>query len=332
MILPSLVTVNAIPNPNPIPNFASVGFSYIVDPSTPLIENDSSGTNTVTTKVNTAMLDTTKFVDKSNAFLENTLTYTIVIKNTGNVSANNILFVDTIPNGTVFVNNSFSVNGSSIPGANPQVGVNLPSISPGGTSTITFNVTVDTIPSPNPTINVSSIGFNYILDPSTLTTIASQDNSNSVSTFINPDSNPTKIVDKLFATVGDTLTYTVVWRNTLNMPQTNVVLVDTLPNDTTFVPNSITVNGTNVPGANINPPNGLSLGTLPVGGVFTITYKVVVNTIPSPNPIPNDADILFTFVVDPTTGSTIREDAPSNEVNTKINLAVITTNKKFVDK
>ncbi|MGL5329539.1 MAG: beta strand repeat-containing protein, partial [Peptostreptococcaceae bacterium] len=326
------VTVNTIPNPNPIPNFANVNFSYVVDPSTPITVTDSAGTNTVNTQVNTAMLNTTKSVSQSNAFIGNTLIYTIVIKNNGNVDANNIFFVDTIPNGTIFVNNSFSVNGTNIPGANPSTGVTLPNISPGNVSTITFNVVVDTIPSPNPTTNVSSTGYNYILNPSIPTIISDQNNSNVVSTFINPDSNPTKIVDKLFATVGDTLTYTIIWRNTLNMQQTNVVFVDTIPNDTTFVPNSVTVDGTNRPGATITPPNGLPLGTLPVGGVFTITYKVVVNTIPSPNPIPNDADVLFTFVVDPTTGSTIREDAPSNKVSTKVNLAIITTNKKFVDK
>ena len=41
-------------------------------------------------------------------------------RNTGNIPATNLLFSDTIPEGTTFVDNSFTLNGTAILGANPN--------------------------------------------------------------------------------------------------------------------------------------------------------------------------------------------------------------------
>ncbi|AAP27470.1 TPA: DUF11 domain-containing protein [Bacillus anthracis] len=45
------------------------------------------------------------------------------------------------------------------------------------------------------------------------------------------------------ATIGSRLTYTIVVQNTGTLPAQNVTFTDPLPAGTTFVPNSVTVDG-----------------------------------------------------------------------------------------
>lgn len=49
------------------------------------------------------------------------------------------------------------------------------------------------------------------------------------------------------ATIGSRLTYTIVVQNTGTLPAQNVTFTDPIPAGTTFVPNSVTVNGTQQP-------------------------------------------------------------------------------------
>ena len=50
-------------------------------------------------------------------------------------------------------------------------------------------------------------------------------------------------MDKAFATVNDVLTYTVTIQNTGNVLATNVIFQDPIPIGTTFIANSVTVDG-----------------------------------------------------------------------------------------
>ena len=50
-------------------------------------------------------------------------------------------------------------------------------------------------------------------------------------------------MDKAFATVNDVLTYTVTIQNTGNVLATNVIFQDPIPTGTTFITNSVTVDG-----------------------------------------------------------------------------------------
>ena len=328
------VIVNTIPSPNPIPNNSTLDYAYVIDESTGNLGFNSGNSNLVNTKVNNALVSSQKSCDASNVIVEDTITYTISHTNTGNTTANNMVFIDTIPNGTIFVPNSVIIDGVTLPSATvyPPSGISLPNLGINKSTTLIFTVIATTVPSPNPTANIGSTKFKFIVDPTLGIAVNGACNTNSVSTFISSDTIPIKSVDKAFATVGDTLTYTISWKNILNIDQINLIFIDTIPNDTTFVTDSVTINEVSTPGATIIPPNGLNLGTLPVGQSVTVNFKVTINTIPSPNPITNNVTAIFDYITDPTLGTTLRRSNISNTVNTKVNLARIESLSKHVDK
>ncbi|MGL6107250.1 SdrD B-like domain-containing protein [Romboutsia sp.] len=324
------VTVTSIPTPNPIPNSANTTFTYKVNPSLPATTAGSANSNIVTTRINSPIISTVKSVNSTNVIVGDTIVYTVVLKNTGNTTAINMIFKDTIPGGTIFIPNSVVVNSSTVPGANPAPpsGMTLPSLGLNQTTTLTFQVTATSVPTPNPTPNTGLLNYDFIIDPSTGTIVNQNLSTNTVSTFINPDSSPTKSVDKIYAKVGDIITYTAVWRNVLNVNQTLLTFIDTIPNGTTFIANSLTKNGVVVVGANPSPPTGYAAGTLNQNTTITITFKVTVNTIPSPNPTPNVATFIYTttLAVNP------RRSNITNVVSTTISTARLQNITKSVDK
>lgn len=67
-------------------------------------------------------------MDKRFATVGDVLTYTVVLTNAGSVSADSPTFVDTNPDGTTFIQNTFLINGVLQNNADPTVGVHLPSL------------------------------------------------------------------------------------------------------------------------------------------------------------------------------------------------------------
>lgn len=312
-----------------IPNTGNLLFSFSPGGTLPAIQSYNSS-NTVTTTVPnyTDLSGITKAVDKSFATVGDIINYTVTIPNTGVVSALNVIFKDTIPNGTSVVPNTFIINGVTTTITNPISGVNIGTIAPGAISTITFSVVVGaTMPNPNPVTNSANVSYIH----SSGSTFAN--NSNIVSTQINAVIlSGEKVVNKNFANIGDVLTYTIPIANTGNLTANNILFLDSVPNGTSFVAGSFKQDGVVISGT----PN--SLVTLPNSikdlGVTTITFQVTVNTTPSPNPIPNTASASTTYTIDSTTAP-IRTGTSSlntNTVNTQINFASLGGIVKFVNK
>ncbi|MGL6106929.1 DUF11 domain-containing protein, partial [Romboutsia sp.] len=129
--------------------------------------------NIVQTKISRAQISNrdnglAKSTDKPYASVGETMTYTIVLKNTGNTAADNIVFIDTIPTGLGFVTNSVMLNGATIPGISPELpgGVTLATLLPGNVATISFKTTVNSLPVVSQANNVGEVSYNYTVDPS----------------------------------------------------------------------------------------------------------------------------------------------------------------------
>ncbi|MGL4850747.1 MAG: DUF7507 domain-containing protein, partial [Clostridium sp.] len=272
-----------------------------------------------------------KSVDKAYAKVGDTVTYTVNLRNTGNVNANDVTLTDIIPNDTSFVLGSVTVNGTPFSSVNPQNGVPIGTIAPNGTSVVTFKVTILKIPNPNPIPNKATVNYSYTVDPSNPNSVNKTNESNTVTTAVNQGivdpatGGLIKETDKEFASVGDTITYTIKMKNTGNIKVDNVIFKDTVPNGTSFIPNTFTIDGGIIP--NANPQVGVNVGSINPNDTKVITFKVLVTTIPIPNPIKNSGTINYEFVVNPVTGEKGPGSGNTNEVTTKVNEASIDPTK-----
>ena len=91
--------------------------------------------------VNPSLL-VTKTVDKSFAIIGDELTYVSLVKNDGSLILFDIIFKDTIPAGSEFVEQSVLIDGIAYPSYDPSVGFLLPNIIPGGSVIVSFKVKV----------------------------------------------------------------------------------------------------------------------------------------------------------------------------------------------
>ncbi|HFK1747380.1 TPA: cell surface protein [Bacillus cereus] len=321
------VVITSIPNPNPISNSASISYNFIVDPNASPVSKNTTSTTTFT-QVNDANVISAKTVDRAFATVGDILTYTVTLTNAGSVSADSPTFVDTNPDGTTFIPNTFLINGVLQNNADPNIGVPLPSIAANGSLTVSYQVTVTSLPTQNPTINSSSTQYSFILNPGDPPTVET-----SVSTQINlANVVIVKEVDLTIADVGQPITYTIYLANLGNTIANNVIVTDIIPNGTTIVPNSIFIGGALQLGA--DPSTGLQVGSIPSGGFTTIVFQISANGLPSPNPIQNSASLQYSFIADPNLPALVR-NAASNIVTTQINTANIVatqlTSTNFAD-
>ena len=123
-------------------------------------------------------------------------------------------------------------------------------------------------------------------------------------------------MDKAFATVNDVLTYTITIENIGNVLATNVIFQDPIPVGTTFIANSVTVDGVSQPGA--NPATGFTVANISPGGSRTVTFQVRVISTPSGGTIANRGNVSANFVVNPNQPP-ITINRQTNTVVTQVN-------------
>lgn len=239
--------------------FTSDGDLYV--PNALALQIDSKGTN----------LSVAKSADKTFADVGEEIAYTIKIVNTGTIDALNTIINDMLPPETSLVAGSVTVDGVAYGGALPVV---IPTITPNQTVTVSFRVTVDSVPAVNPVFNIARADYQFYPFAGYLATGFS--NSNPVGVFIVQRTvTNVKSVNRSFAVKGDLLTYTSVIANTGNIPMTDLFFRDDIPAGTTFVENSVTIDGTNYPG--YHPQTGFFAANLTPQTSVTVTFQVQVN-------------------------------------------------------
>ncbi|WP_029191295.1 DUF7507 domain-containing protein [Paenibacillus elgii] len=278
------VLVNSLPSPPQLVDQATAAYTY--SPPDGRTVSGSASSNTLTIPVRLPSATVVKSVGNTDASVGDTLTYTSVITNTGLESISNVVLTDAIPSGTAFVAGSVTVGGVGKSSANPASGIAVGTIAAGSSSTVTFQVTVSSLPNPAQLLNQSSVSYSS-------GTFNGLSLSNTTTTPVyEPILGISKSANLNHATVGDTITYMAVVSNTGNIGA-SVTLTDPVPAGTSFVPNSVTVNGTAQPGA--SPVSGIALGTVAAGASVTVTFQFLLNSLPSPAFVTNTASGSYTY-------------------------------------
>ena len=112
---------NNPPNETEIVNQSSATYQYVSIPTAPPV-NRSANSNIVTTSLQNANIISVKSADVNFVSIGQMITYTNTLQNIGTVPANNIVFIDNIPEGTIFIEDSLAINNVIQPGVNPENG------------------------------------------------------------------------------------------------------------------------------------------------------------------------------------------------------------------
>jgi uncharacterized repeat protein (TIGR01451 family) len=259
------------------------------------------------------------------------LRYTIAVKNIGTEDATDVTLRDLVPANTSYMANSTKLNGAAV--ADPSAGVsalqngmliNSPANLTAGvmpadaseaaanTATITFDVQISTtvvdgtIISNQGFVNGSGVSSGMlpeqpsdnpatpnIPDDPTTVVVGNLPLVYALKTVNVVDNNSDGVVDS-----GDVLHYTITLTNSGSTPATGVMLTDAVPQYTTYVPGTVTLNGISVPdlssgsplasgmavsSSNLTPPlPAAGAGTLSPGENAVVTFDVLVDpNVPS---------------------------------------------------
>ena len=243
----------------------------------------TQSTTTTTVQSPVSFATSSKTVNFGTATPGTTLTYTIVVINSGGNPATGVVVNDTIPPNTTYVIGSITGTGANAAG-NPNLVWNVGNVAAGASATLTYQVTINNpVPAGTSTItNTASVASNQTVAVNTSTATT---NVTASPNFTTSTKTVTDLNGGLVAT-GDTLRYTIVVRNSGTMSATGVVVTDTVPASTTYVAGSITGTGADASG---NPNLVWNIGPLAGnGGSATLTFNVVIgDAVANGTVIPN---------------------------------------------
>ncbi|MGL4848071.1 MAG: hypothetical protein ACRC28_03955, partial [Clostridium sp.] len=287
--------VDVIAKATAFTNTGTISYKYSTTASTiPDYLAFKDTNDVVTTFIDSPNFTISKVVDRNFAISTDTISYTLVIKNTGTLASDAILF-DTLPSGLTFIPNSIKVNNLPISGDITPPGITLTSIAINEVRTVTFNASIN-----SSTTVFTNTGYIY----STIPDLTNVESNIVTTTLVNPSVSSIKFVDKTFATLNDTITYTISINNTGNVDLKNVFFLDTINLGATFIPNSVQVNSVPVSSVSVVPPGFLALTSLPAGTTSTISFLAKVNSSVTISNIENSGTFTSSYTIDGTTTPT----------------------------
>lgn len=252
--------------------------------SSNITQNDNSGCVQPAPSYNL-----TKTVDKTSAKPGDTLNYILTFVNSGNTDLTNVVIKDQFPNGQLTLVGKLDANVTNGNGITNLAnlftsGVNVATVHAGGKVVITFSATVN-----NTIIDTNNCqgGWANVVNKSLATTSQDQTetnlNDNNTTTAVTvpntckPNFDIVKTVDKTTAKPGDTLTYTLTFKNSGNQALSNATMADKLPAGVTLVPNSLSVSNNLSHTGDLFNNQMVVAGPIAPGVSFTVTYKVTIN-------------------------------------------------------
>ncbi|APF27163.1 hypothetical protein NPD7_2002 [Clostridium sporogenes] len=201
-----------------------------------------------------------------------TVTYTVTLENTCTSPLTNVFFRDNVPNGLSFVPGSVTVNGVSDVTLDPNIGFTVPDIPGGSTATVTFEAIVNTVPTPNPTLNTATINYFYTpVEGGIENNFTVNSNTVPLEVGVLADVSVVKTGSPNPVMPGEVLTYTIDVMNAGPSDAQNVVLDDEIPS--TITDPEFSIDG----GVTFNPwPTIYDIGTLLAGETRTILIRGTV--------------------------------------------------------
>ncbi|MFH1207571.1 MAG: NEW3 domain-containing protein [Patescibacteria group bacterium] len=237
------------------------------------IANQTATAITTVTKVEKSITPVitftlTKKVDKTITNPNDTLTYTIVVTNTGNAAATNVTLTDTLPAGLTYLDTNGVNTGET------TKTWTWTTIAAGASETVTYKTHVDSKATAKQYVNSATVKADGV--PGVTATATSEVRTPSVLGEETATLAITKTAKENTVNPGGTITFTVTVTNNGNTPALNTVLTDTLPQGMVFADNKTTT-------------HSWDLGDLVPTESATRTYEVKVDSGTLPGKYVNTA-------------------------------------------
>lgn len=234
----------------------------------------STTSNTVTTEVLTDAITKVITTDKTFAKEGELVHTTVTITNNSSAVLTPAFIINQAPDGASFVDGSVKINGVAVP-ADPVSGITLPVINSGDSIKVEYDMKINSPSTVNTVTN--SAEFRYdVGDPESGIIKTYTEPTNSVTiNVVNDKLEVVKSVDKTFAVKGEKLTYTITFTNKGNININDIYFTDNIPQGTTFVNGSVTVNGQTI--SAYRPDVGYSVASLAPDGSATTSFQVTIN-------------------------------------------------------
>ena len=226
--------------------------------STTADPNTDNNTSTVTTPF--SRIDISKTSDVTGAVVGDTFTYTIMITNSGEVVATDINVIDPLSSSLSYAGD-LRLNNKPISG-NITKGVNIGSLANGDFATLTFQVTVKSVPASGYIKNTAYASYNDGKKVSS---------SNQVRVY-RPSITVKKTSSQDAIAIGEPFDYIITVQNTGDVALRDVTVTDDLPAEFTIL--KVKVGGIVTTG---DIRLGINIGTLSSKQSKTIEIKVVLN-------------------------------------------------------
>ncbi len=199
------------------------------------------------------------------------LTITTTITNNMDIDLEDINILDSLTEGATFVEGSVKVGSQTYPDIDPIAGATLPiTLGAGGMDMeISYNISTASHIEKSAIETQGTYSFNVAGSQYSL-----QSNNLSIA-VLNNEIMLNKQADKTAVKTGDTITYTITITNSGDLTNTELRFLDEIPEGTTFVEDSVTIDGETKTG--YNPATGFDLKDLPASGSIVISFKVVAN-------------------------------------------------------
>ncbi len=250
-----------------IPNKSETQYDFTLPDGT--VHTETKESNTVTTEILTYAFTKVKTSDKMFLQEGEIANHTVTLTNNSQHNVSNMFFTDNLAGGGTYVPGSVIVNGTAQPTYDLVTGFALDDLASGEFATVQYQIQAN-----NP-MTENTITNNGNLDYTVLGRNFNEDSNTIELAVVSNRLTIVKAVDKAVAVQGENLHYTSTITNTGTLPKTNLSFNDDIPAGTTFVLNSVKINGVAQPG--LNPQTGFAIPDLAVGQNTVVEFDVTVN-------------------------------------------------------
>lgn len=282
------VTVISAPERSLIRNTAETTYSFQTLPGGPEISGFSEVS--LDTAIYVPQFEISKSASVAAARVGDTVTYRIQIANVGNLATAGGKLTDPLDPSVMFIAGSVETNGAADPLAIPQTGIPLPAIPAGQSIIVSYQATVLTLPNPPQVVNQATASVPFVTPGGNRTTLLLTSNLAIVSIYTT-GLQLTKAADRSTTRIGETITYTITATNSGTVINQNVTVSDLIPDGSSFIGGSVTLNGVNVTDG--DPVIGIAAGSLQPMASTVVTFQVMVNALPPSGNLVNTADAQF---------------------------------------